>query len=225
MLSLPAMGDNFPIFSDCGPGNSYDGNNAYVVAGAGALGDTILTANAFTSSGDYAVTQIDLGLTWVTGTNGAIVSLWTENGTVPGAELGSWAVFDPLPVGDNHGKALAEFFHDGAGIHARRGQHCRDRGRGTGGREQLQAEGLNAGADHGSRSFRIMDEGFASIGKIAVAAAANVVERRSQSTDQRDGRGKGRFALGRRLALLAQIEVKTRLLGRLPRSDQRRVCG
>jgi hypothetical protein len=99
MLSLPAMGDNFPIFSDCGPGNSYDGNNAYVVAGAGALGDTILTANAFTSSGDYAVTQIDLGLTWVTGTNGAIVSLWTENGTVPGAELGSWAVFDLPPFG------------------------------------------------------------------------------------------------------------------------------
>ena len=94
-------------------------------------------------------------------------------------------------------------------------QYSGDGSRRTGGREQLQAEGLNPGANHGRGCFRVVDESFASIGKIAVAAAADVVERRSQSTDQRDGRSKCRFALGLRLALLAQIEVEARLLGRL----------
>lgn len=74
------------------PGFSYDGSNAYVVTGVDAVGQTIITANEFTSQGDFSVNQIDLALTWLIGTNGAVVSLWTDGGGIPGSQLGSWSV-------------------------------------------------------------------------------------------------------------------------------------
>ena len=126
-----------------------------------------------------------------------------------------------LAVGDDHGKALAEFLHDGAGIDAGGRQHRGHRSGRTGGREQLQAERLHAGAHHGGRSFRIVDERIAAVGQIAVAGAANVIQRRRQPADQRDRRSKRRLALGLRLALLAQVEVKARLLGCLPCAARR----
>jgi hypothetical protein len=47
------------------------------------------------------VTQIDLALGYIAGTNGATVSLWTDNSDVPGSELGFWAVSNQGIFGDN----------------------------------------------------------------------------------------------------------------------------
>lgn len=94
-----AIAGTITVYDNFAPGHIYDANNAYVVAGVGAVGQTILTANEFTSPGNYSVSQIDVALTWVSGTNGAVVSLWTDGGSVPGTALGSWVVSNLPPFG------------------------------------------------------------------------------------------------------------------------------
>jgi hypothetical protein len=46
----------------------------------------------FTSGLSGVISQIDLGLGYVTGENGATVSLWTSSNNLPGTELGQWSV-------------------------------------------------------------------------------------------------------------------------------------
>jgi hypothetical protein len=46
----------------------------------------------FTALVGGSVSQIDVGLGWVNGENGATISLWTSSANQPGTELGSWAV-------------------------------------------------------------------------------------------------------------------------------------
>lgn len=79
------------IFNDFGPGNSYIQTDGWTV-GTGVPGYTYVPAMAFTSSGTYSLTQIDLALENAGGTNAAIVSLWIDAGGAPGTELESWNV-------------------------------------------------------------------------------------------------------------------------------------
>jgi len=79
------------IFTDLGPG--YDPSIGWTVSGSTSA-EVIAydAAGTFTSSGSYAVTQIDLGIGNVSGTNGATVELTTDNSGVPGTVLQTWNI-------------------------------------------------------------------------------------------------------------------------------------
>lgn len=85
------------IFSSFGPGYAVD-NNSYCVYGSsvasncGVSTSALAPAAAFTSTGNYVVSQIDLSLNWYQGTNGVTVSIFTDVGNAPGVLLGSWTV-------------------------------------------------------------------------------------------------------------------------------------
>ena len=74
------------IFSDFGSGNTSNGSYGYTVDPG------FSPAMLFTSSNAAAVSQIDLGLSYNTGINGATVTLLADNAGALGASLGSWSV-------------------------------------------------------------------------------------------------------------------------------------
>ena len=88
------------IFSDLGPGNSYDNGNAWEVGQGGNLWGYI-PASGFTSQGNYHLSEIDLALANYSGTNEATVSLWTDFGGMPTNQLGSWNVSGQGQYGAN----------------------------------------------------------------------------------------------------------------------------
>src|SRR5271157_2044237 len=88
-LSLPAMAQtNF--FSDLGPsGNVYQSNIGWTVSGTGAPPGSFTAANEFTSLASGTVTQIDLGVSYVSGFQNSTfyAALYTVNNGLPGTEL------------------------------------------------------------------------------------------------------------------------------------------
>lgn len=81
------------IFSDFGPSDSFNQSSGWTVGtNTGQPGDSFAPADAFTSSATYNLTQIDLALANLAGTNAATVSLWTDVGGAPATELDSWNV-------------------------------------------------------------------------------------------------------------------------------------
>jgi len=82
------------IFSDLGVGNSYNCCSAEDVTGSSTSIGYQAVADGFTSAGTYDVTQIDVALAYLRGTNEAEISLWTDAGGSPGTELGDWTVKD-----------------------------------------------------------------------------------------------------------------------------------
>ena len=79
-----------PLFSDLGPpGDPYNCCEAWVVAGSGALGTSVTAANLFTVSGggNFDVTQVDLGVNYISGTNAFYASIWTNSDGLPGAQV------------------------------------------------------------------------------------------------------------------------------------------
>jgi hypothetical protein len=107
MLALTALGVNNPlaradvIFSDFGPGFSHDCCTGWGVQGPTAFvgRQEFDAANLFTAADGGPVSQIDLALEYVTGDGAATVGLWTNNGGLPGVELGSWNVTVPQVYG------------------------------------------------------------------------------------------------------------------------------
>jgi PEP-CTERM motif len=92
LILLPAVSYADVIYSNLGPlGNTYQSCCGGIIRGANA-GGFVRQGDAFTSLGTYNVTQIDIGLGNVSGTNSADVSLWTDVGGLPGVTLGSWTV-------------------------------------------------------------------------------------------------------------------------------------
>lgn len=79
------------IYSDLGPGNSYDCCSGLSVSGSGAFA-FFSEAAMFQSPVNASVDQIDIALSNINGTDTAEVSLWTVSGGVPGVQLGSWMV-------------------------------------------------------------------------------------------------------------------------------------
>ena len=90
VASLPAFADT--AFSDLGDPPSYNCCSGWTVGGQNSIVGLVRDANQFTSLTSGQVTQIDVGLGWVTGTNAATISLWTSVGDLPGSMLGTWDV-------------------------------------------------------------------------------------------------------------------------------------
>jgi hypothetical protein len=78
---------------------STDGGNTWNSNGTQTLGAFDIVsqpvgiesnANLFTASASGSVSEIDLGVGYVTGTNSFTASLWTDNNGVPGTQLAAW---------------------------------------------------------------------------------------------------------------------------------------
>jgi hypothetical protein len=82
------------IFSDLGPGSTFNGTGGVSINGVGT-GQFEAVSAEFTAAITGAIGQIDLGLTNFSAPNlGVTVSVWTVNGGLPGTELASWTLRD-----------------------------------------------------------------------------------------------------------------------------------
>jgi hypothetical protein len=91
VASVSAMADD-TAFSDLGNPIFYNCCSGWTVGGQNSIVGLVRDANQFTSLTSGDVTQIDVGLGWVTGTNAATISLWTSVGDLPGTMLGTWGI-------------------------------------------------------------------------------------------------------------------------------------
>jgi hypothetical protein len=92
------------IFSTFGPGDTFQCCIGYTVSGLKSpVGEELLTANEFTSTGNFALTQIDLGFGWVTGTNSFTVTLNADANGQPGAVLETWELDNAQQFGSQTG--------------------------------------------------------------------------------------------------------------------------
>ena len=92
---------SFPIFSALSPSNNGAG---YCISGNATSDCGPMTnrwiASPFTPTGNFALTQIDLALGWVSGTNGAVIDLVNDESGAPGTRvLQSWTVGQLPPSG------------------------------------------------------------------------------------------------------------------------------
>lgn len=94
LLILPSAAKADTIFTDFGPGNAYNCCTGLTVSGINSVIATQWwAANAFTPSGNFTLTQIDVAIGTVTGTNGVTLSLETDSAGQPsGTVLESWNV-------------------------------------------------------------------------------------------------------------------------------------
>lgn len=89
------------FFSDLGTGsNVYQCCTGWTVGGSQTLGNFFVAANEFTAGATGSISQIDIGIGYVTGENSFIATLWTANGNQPGTEI---AEFDNLSSSTNFG--------------------------------------------------------------------------------------------------------------------------
>lgn len=87
MGSLPAMAQT-TFYTDLGPmGDVYQSGTGWTVSGTGTVGTSFTAANLFTSLATGAVSQIDLGVGYVAGTNAFYAAVFTDNGGLPGTQL------------------------------------------------------------------------------------------------------------------------------------------
>jgi hypothetical protein len=96
VVCLPAMADTI-AFNNFDVGHGYNCCVGGTIGGPNSPVGWIIQANQFTAAAGGNVSEIDVAIGYVTGTNGATVSLWTDNGGIPGAQLGTWNI-GPLPV-------------------------------------------------------------------------------------------------------------------------------
>jgi hypothetical protein len=76
------------FFSDLGTGNNvYNCCTGWTVGGSGTLGEPFTAANEFTAGATGSVSQIDIGIGYVTGVNSFFVSVYTDDGGLPGTLL------------------------------------------------------------------------------------------------------------------------------------------
>jgi hypothetical protein len=85
------------IFSNLGPGGSYQAGAGQTVSGPTSFGGRLDQAFPFVSGGNFVFTELDIALTYVSGTNNAVVSIWNDLGGLPGAVLTAF-ITGPLPA-------------------------------------------------------------------------------------------------------------------------------
>ncbi len=88
--TLPAMAQT-TFFTDLGPsGNVYQCCTGWTVSGTGSIGTAFTQANEFTAMASGSISQIDIGVGYVEGTNSFYAALFTVNNGQPGTEVGYW---------------------------------------------------------------------------------------------------------------------------------------
>jgi hypothetical protein len=96
IFSLPRVTFAATIVSSFGPGHGYDVNGGLSISTIGsANADEVATAVSFTPSATFTLTQIDLALGYVSGTNAFLVELVHDNGGPTGSLIESWTFAAP----------------------------------------------------------------------------------------------------------------------------------
>lgn len=95
VVSLPAMADT--AYTNLQSG-SYNCCSGWTTSGASSPPGLVEDAQLFTSLTSGNVNEIDLALGFVTGDNGATVSIWTNVGGAPGINLSGFIALPPSPV-------------------------------------------------------------------------------------------------------------------------------
>lgn len=89
--SLPATAQT-TFFSDLGTGTDvYNCCTGWAVYGSGFIGTGFTAANLFTATSSGSVSTIDLGVGYIGGTNSFFAAIYSDNGGLPGTEIGSWS--------------------------------------------------------------------------------------------------------------------------------------
>ena len=96
LMASPASGDM--IFSTVGSETSYTPAGEWSIINASSLRNS--WAIAFTPTDNYSLTNIEIGLTWNEGENGADVWLMNDNGDEPGSIIESFATSNLPSYGD-----------------------------------------------------------------------------------------------------------------------------
>jgi hypothetical protein len=80
------------FFSDLGTGsNVYNCCSGWTMSGSGTLGNYYYDANEFVAEASGSVSQIDIGLGYVEGTNSFFAALYSANGNLPGTLIEQWS--------------------------------------------------------------------------------------------------------------------------------------
>lgn len=99
LLGIPLVGKADVLFSDYGPSDAY--NTAYGwTVGLGMTSDNLRPAAAFKPSVTDTLSEIDISVGYLSGTNGVTVNLLDNSGGIPASTpLESWTVTNLLPFG------------------------------------------------------------------------------------------------------------------------------
>lgn len=97
----PAYAD--VIFSDFGPGNTFQTNVGNTICGTGTFNcagnpTPLSGANSFTPTGSYTLSSISLATALVTGTNQLVVSLMPDAGGIPGTPVETWTFTNAMQL-------------------------------------------------------------------------------------------------------------------------------
>ena len=87
------------IFNDYGPAYTYNIEVGDTVSGATSVRGSVAEAFEFTPASTEAVTSVDFGIGYASGTNSVTVDLMTDNGGVPGSVLESYSFAGLGPFG------------------------------------------------------------------------------------------------------------------------------
>jgi hypothetical protein len=85
-VSLPAMADS-TLYSNLGTDPVYQCCNGWTVSGSGTVGTSFTAANEFTAMASGSISQIDIGIGYVTGVNSFYAAIYSDNGGLPGTQL------------------------------------------------------------------------------------------------------------------------------------------
>lgn len=85
-------------YDNLGSPPGYQCCSGWTIGGAGSPVGLTEDAQLFTSLVTGNATQIDVALGFVTGDNGATISLWTDVGGAPGSNLSGFVTAPPAPV-------------------------------------------------------------------------------------------------------------------------------
>lgn len=89
-MSLPATAQTI-FYNNFGPGNDYNCCSGWTMGGTGTLGTYEYDAMGFMAGASGSISQIDIGVGYVTGTNSFFAALYSDNGSgLPGTLLGQW---------------------------------------------------------------------------------------------------------------------------------------
>jgi hypothetical protein len=95
MVATPAVADSV-IYTNLGPGFTYDSGNGVPVCGSCEAGSSQAMANLFTvpAGPGYNLTQLNVAVTYnFSGTNSVMIELLADSGGSPGSTvLGSWTL-------------------------------------------------------------------------------------------------------------------------------------
>ncbi|MCW5936481.1 MAG: PEP-CTERM sorting domain-containing protein [Fimbriimonadaceae bacterium] len=79
-------------FNNFGPGDTYNNGNGYTISEGPPINNDFNQGDQFTAAAGGPVDTITIALGYVTGTNGATITLHTDNNSEPGAVIGSWHI-------------------------------------------------------------------------------------------------------------------------------------